>query len=681
MPATRTYLFPCVESCTHGSQTARGLSIHQAKCKVYKHVQDRDFEAMARQLQSIHSSRIEAVPQAQQAPSGVPSSSLNSTSDTMSDHLNIEDAIIPIDYGEPPPPEPLNVPVGRGHRRKRPTWKVLEQKRTVPSPAAPSRSTVPPAPIFNPVFELHRTSPDRYGLYSAYETPIIPTIPNTSSHNPTPITFIEPASQVPSNLARRATSNPSNDLSTKLDGCSNKSSRLVMNWFWKSSSKSLEDCDELVHEVIRKVKQDDLANFSAKRETALMDAALQRDGDTWHESTVSIQVPDGRPHPPGSNSPIPLFSVPGLMHRSVVEVIKETWSSPDAPPFQYVSFRQYWAKGPTGEHEHVYGELYTSDAFLDAHEALQHQLPEEGCDLERVICAVMLYSDSTHLASFGDASLWPLYMYFGNQSKYERLPDSFHDFYLELTGEGPPADVLTHCRRELMHSVLRTVFDSDFLHAYEHGIVLKCPDGITRRIFPRIFTYSADYPEKVLLASIRNLGTCPCPRCEVKKAQILQVGTIPDTTLRTNHKRINCHPLRHKVKLARAAIYERGKGVKSTAVEDILSPLSYVPTSNAFADLFGDTFNYFSLFVVDLMHELELGVWKALLIHLIRMLVSLGGTTIQLFNERFRQVPTFGRSKIRRFDNNTSALKKLAARNYEDMLQGSNSLLHRSGLI
>ncbi|KAK7679639.1 hypothetical protein QCA50_017351 [Cerrena zonata] len=122
--------------------------------------------------------------------------------------------------------------------------------------------------------------------------------------------------------------------------------------------------------------------------------------------------------------------------------------------------------------------------------------------------------------------------------------------------------------------------------------------------------------------------------------------------------------------MARAAIYERGKGVKSTAVEDILSPLSYVPTSNAFADSLGETFDYFSLFVVDLMHEIELGVWKALFIHLIRILVSLGGNAIQLLNERFRQIPAFG-SSICRFDNNSSALKKLAARNYEDFLQCS----------
>ena len=90
---------------------------------------------------------------------------------------------------------------------------------------------------------------------------------------------------------------------------------------------------------------------------------------------------------------------------------------------------------------------------------------------------------------------------------------------------------------------------------------------------------------------------------------------------------------------------------------------------NAFIDRLGETFDVFSLFVVDLLHEIELGVWKALLIHLIRMLVSLGGNSIQEFNSRYRQIETFGRSTIRRFDKNMSALKQLAARNYEDALQ------------
>ena len=36
---------------------------------------------------------------------------------------------------------------------------------------------------------------------------------------------------------------------------------------------------------------------------------------------------------------------------------------------------------------------------------------------------------------------------------------------------------------------------------------------------------------------------------------------------------------------------------------------------------------------------------------------------------RFRNVPTFGRDSIRRFANNVSELKKLGARDYENLLQ------------
>ena len=47
-----------------------------------------------------------------------------------------------------------------------------------------------------------------------------------------------------------------------------------------------------------------------------------------------------------------------------------------------------------------------------------------------------------------------------------------------------------------MHAVWQLLLDDEFMHAYEHGIVVKCHDGILRRIYPQLFTYSADYPEK-----------------------------------------------------------------------------------------------------------------------------------------------------------------------------------------
>jgi hypothetical protein len=59
-----------------------------------------------------------------------------------------------------------------------------------------------------------------------------------------------------------------------------------------------------------------------------------------------------------------------------------------------------------------------------------------------------------------------------------------------------------------MHAIWELLLNPDFMHAYEHGIVICCADGITRRVYPRFFTYSADYPEKyayfISLATDKN---------------------------------------------------------------------------------------------------------------------------------------------------------------------------------
>ncbi|KDQ25344.1 hypothetical protein PLEOSDRAFT_1106287 [Pleurotus ostreatus PC15] len=75
------------------------------------------------------------------------------------------------------------------------------------------------------------------------------------------------------------------------------------------------------------------------------------------------------------------------------------------------------------------------------------------------------------------------------------------------------------------------------------------------------------------------------------------------------------------------------------------------------------------MFVPDLLHEFELGVWKAVFTHCVRILHVIGGETVSILNERFRKVPTFGRTTIRRFHNNAAAMKKLAGRDFEDLLQ------------
>ena len=60
---------------------------------------------------------------------------------------------------------------------------------------------------------------------------------------------------------------------------------------------------------------------------------------------------------------------------------------------------------------------------------------------------------------------------------------------------------------------------------------------------------------------------------------------------------------------------------------------------NAFSEfsnrLYRFKFNFYELVVPDLLHEFELGVWKAIFVHLIRILYAFGQDTIFQLNSRY----------------------------------------------
>jgi len=155
-------------------------------------------------------------------------------------------------------------------------------------------------------------------------------------------------------------------------------------------------------------------------------------------------------------------------------------------------------------------------------------------------------------------------------------------------------DILTHCRRELMHSVWKFLLNDNFIHAYHYGMVVWCHNKVEQCIYPRIFTYSADYPEKctahfslsahfqahysvrVLLATIREQGLCPCPQCLIPKAILDQLSHIVDMKKQIDkpHKY-----LVDAVNNARKAIYDLGKPIGGVAVQRLLKGTSSVPTA------------------------------------------------------------------------------------------------------
>ncbi|KAF4566601.1 hypothetical protein EYR36_012032 [Pleurotus pulmonarius] len=145
----------------------------------------------------------------------------------------------------------------------------------------------------------------------------------------------------------------------------------------------------------------------------------------------------------------------------------------------------------------------------------------------------------------------------------------------------------------------------------------------------------------ILLATIRNLGKCPCPCCLITKDDISGLGTKRDNKHRVTLARKDDEQRQSRVSKVRDWIYQAGHIIKSAFSECLLGPRSEVPTTNVFSErLSALGFNVYDMFVPDLMHD-------------------------------YRTVPTFGKSTIRPFSNNASAMKKLAARDYEDLLQCS----------
>jgi len=80
---------------------------------------------------------------------------------------------------------------------------------------------------------------------------------------------------------------------------------------------------------------------------------------------------------------------------------------------------------------------------------------------------------------------------------------------------------------------------------------------------------------RVLLATIRDKGLCPCPRCLIPKSKLDQTGTKHDSKFRLQNA---CTYLFNWVQIARNAIYKSGAAVASALVNRLLKATSSVPT-------------------------------------------------------------------------------------------------------
>jgi hypothetical protein len=314
---------------------------------------------------------------------------------------------------------------------KKPLRRAPPQREPTPSES----SDEDPLFIEPPPLDPFQTDPDSMGLYRVY--PARPTFipPNdTSLINLTDAPTLEgrPATGPGPLVATTGLAPPDVDDDHLFDAFTNPTCGLLMSWrYTGTNDKSDAEINRLagIHQHPR-FRSKDLSGFTCAREAKLLDKYLRdmsnplREEFGWRQSSVKIRLPKERMKWQ-SEEHAPELEVPGVYHRSLTSVIRSTFEDDIANTFHMTPYSQYWKVSETKTVQ-VFSESYSSPAMLDAYAEINSLPRAPDDDLERVLAPLMMWSDATHLASFGDASLWPFYLFFGNQSKYARgKPTSF----------------------------------------------------------------------------------------------------------------------------------------------------------------------------------------------------------------------------------------------------------------
>ena len=131
----------------------------------------------------------------------------------------------------------------------------------------------------------------------------------------------------------------------------------------EQTTKSEAETTKFIHEVVLSPTFNcgNLAGFDAHRENQHLDKALsQTTPCQFIELSVEILVPSGE-----SKVEPKAFTIPGLLHRSITSVIREAFNSPLAHLHHYSPFKLFQKSPVSDKDECIYGEIFTSDVFLD----------------------------------------------------------------------------------------------------------------------------------------------------------------------------------------------------------------------------------------------------------------------------------------------------------------------------
>ena len=290
------------------------------------------------------------------------------------------------------------------------------------SPDEPSSRSHSPRPSLVPF----TTEPDKFGLYCVYANEPTYTPQDTlESACDAPGFFEHPTIDIALRQAilgvPGALDLSPNDIFAPF---TNPTSGILMAWQYSGTNqKSAAELDRLARLQTHPLyNSQHLKTFSHAREAKRLDQFLNSKSNPfhseygWRQSSVKIQLPKEQATLT-SESEAPQMTIDGVWHRDLTDVITNVFESDASLLFNMTPFRQRWKVDEEKDID-VFSEAYSSSQMLHAYEGINALPREPGDDMEHVIASLMIWSDATHMTNFGNASMWPFYLYFGNQSKY-----------------------------------------------------------------------------------------------------------------------------------------------------------------------------------------------------------------------------------------------------------------------
>lgn len=279
------------------------------------------------------------------------------------------------------------------------------------------------------------TNPDSFGVFRKYSS--------LSSHNPddfdpfadTP--SIQSGSRAPAaeSIGSNLTVSSAGGDSDPLENSKNPTVDLLLSWWTQGTADGVASLNRLARIILDPhFEPAQLEGFNAvtalrqfeKDHLSPKPGSTLKPGDGWKRGKVTIRVPcTGHKQ---REDEAPEFTVDGICYRDAAEVIAKELADPDSFKDIHVRpFEEWWRPTEASDPVRVYSEVYTSNAMLQLEKELEETLKTTPAPcLETFIISALLYSDGTNLAQFGHASLWPMYLYIGNASKYIRAqPNSF----------------------------------------------------------------------------------------------------------------------------------------------------------------------------------------------------------------------------------------------------------------